>query len=283
MTSHSESRQLMQVAEAAALEVAPMLRAAFRSDMAISTKRDAHDIVTAHDRASEAAIAACIRAAVPGSTIVGEEGGRQGEGRVVWYVDPIDGTTNFARGLPGWCVSIAAEVDGAVVAGVVHVPVTGETFRADLSGAWLHDKPLAASARRREAEAVLLTSFPTARHYDEVGDAAAAAHRDLAEAFLALRDPGTGALQLAWVAAGWADATLGFMTNPWDIAAGALILTQAGGRFVALSAGETVRPAVRADDYYGIGAGADFATLDRIARAVSRRLPVRNAVEEADA
>ena len=71
---------------------------------------------------------------MPGSTVVGEEGGRQGEGRVVWYVDPIDGTTNFARGLPTWCVSIAAEVDGEIVAGVVHAPVTGETFRADLVG-----------------------------------------------------------------------------------------------------------------------------------------------------
>jgi myo-inositol-1(or 4)-monophosphatase len=252
--------------------------------MAIGTKRDAHDIVTAHDRASEAAIAARIRAAVPGSTVVGEEGGRQGEGRVVWYVDPIDGTTNFARGLPGWCVSIAAEVDGAIVAGVVHVPVTGETFRADLSGAWLHDTPLVAAARPREAEAVMLTSFPAARHYDELGDAdAAAAHRALADAFLALRDPGTGALQLAWVAAGWADATLGFMTNPWDVAAGALILARAGGSFVALSGGETVREAARADDYYGVGAGADYPTLDRVARAVSRRLPARDALEAAHA
>ena len=116
--------------------------------MAISTKRDAHDIVTAHDRASEAMIAARIRAEVPDSTIVGEEGGRQGAGRVVWYVDPIDGTTNFARGLPAWCVSIAAAIDGEVVAGVVHAPVTGETFRADRSGAWLDGRPLAAPARR---------------------------------------------------------------------------------------------------------------------------------------
>ncbi len=273
----------MQVAEGAALEVSPALRAAFRTDMAVSTKRDAHDIVTLHDRASETAIVAFIRAALPGSSIVGEEGGRQGEGRIVWYVDPIDGTTNFARGLPGWCVSIAAEVDGEIVAGVVHVPLTGETFRADLSGAWLHDTPLGAPARRREAEAVLLTSFPAARHYGELGEAATTPHRQLADAFLALRDPGTGALQLAWVAAGWADATLGFMTNPWDIAAGALILDRAGGRFVALSGGETVAAAARADDYDGIGSGADYPTLDRVARGVSRRLPVRNAVEAADA
>ena len=272
----------MQVARSAALEVSPMLRAAFRSEMAISTKRDIHDIVTAHDRASEAAIVARIRAAVPGSTIVGEEGGRQGDGRVVWYVDPIDGTTNFARGLPGWCVSIAAEVEGVVVAGVVHVPLTGETFRADLSGAWLHDTALTADARRLEQDAVLLTSFPAARHYHELGEAVAQPRRQLAEAFHALRDPGAGALQLAWVAAGWADATLGFMTHPWDIAAGALILSQAGGRFVALSGGEDVPATARADDYYGVGAGGDYPTLDRIARSLSRRLPTWNAMEVAD-
>ena len=278
-----ESSRLMAVAEAAAREVAPMLRAAFRSAMAVTTKRDAHDIVTAHDRASEVALSAHIRAAVPESTIVGEEGGRQGRGRVVWYVDPIDGTTNFARGLPTWCVSIAADVDGALVAGVVHAPVTGETFRADLSGAWLGDTPLPAGARAREREAVLLTSFPVARHYAALGEAAFAPHRALAEAFLSLRDPGTGALQLAWVAAGWADATLGFMTHPWDIAAGALILERAGGRFVALSRGATLAAPQAADDYYGVGAGADYPTLDRVAREVSSRLPVRAAPEAADA
>jgi len=283
MTTNAESRELMRVAEAAALGVAPMLLAAFRSEMEMATKRDRHDIVTEHDRASEAAIATHIRSAVPGSAIVGEEGGRQGEGRVVWYVDPIDGTTNFARGLPTWCVSIAAEVDGAVVAGVVHAPVTGETFRADLSGAWLGAAPLSAGARVREQEAVLLTSFPVARHYAALGDAAFAPHRELAEAFLSLRDPGTGALQLAWVAAGWADATLGFMTNPWDIAAGALILDRAGGRFVALSHGEALEVPQHARDYYGVGAGAAFPTLDRVARAVSAQLPVHVGMEAADA
>jgi myo-inositol-1(or 4)-monophosphatase len=272
MTEHSESTRLMAVAEAAAREVAPMLRAAFRSEMAVATKRDPHDIVTPHDRASEAVIAARILAAVPDSTIVGEEGGPQGSGRIVWYVDPIDGTTNFARGLPGWCVSIAAAVHGEVVAGAIHVPLTGETFRADRSGAWLNGRPLAAPARSREAQAVLLTSFPAARHHAALGPAAAPAHRALAESFLALRDPGSGALQLAWVAAGWADATLGFDTSPWDIAAGALILTRAGGRFTALTAGEPATPAHLAADYYATGAGAAYPTLDRIARQVSRRM-----------
>ena len=87
---------------------------------------------------------------MPDSAIVGEEGGRQGEGRVVWYVDPIDGTTNFARGMPQWCVSIAAEVDGEIVAGVVLAPVTGETFRGRPPGAWLSDAPLRPAQRPRD-------------------------------------------------------------------------------------------------------------------------------------
>lgn len=283
MTTHSESSRLMAVAEEAARAVSPMLLAAFRTAMAVDLKRDAHDIVTAHDKASEKAIVARIREAVPDSTIIGEEGGRQGEGRVRWYVDPIDGTTNFARGLPQWCVSIGVEIGGALVAGVIHAPAVGETFTADLSGAWRNGARLSAPARGSEAEAVLLTSFPNARHYEEIGQAAPGPHRELVERFLALRNFGSGALHLAWVAAGDADATLGFATNSWDVAAGVFILERAGGRFVGLSGGEPAAKAHLADDYYAVGAEASYPTLERVARDVSRRMPVRAAEEVADA
>ena len=176
MTTHAESSRLRAVAEDAARGVSPMLLSAFRTAMAVTTKRDAHDIVTAHDKASEVALAAAIRAAVPGSAILGEEGGRQGEGRVVWHVDPIDGTTNFARGLADWCISIGVEVDGRLVAGVVHAPARGETTSADLSGAWRNGTAITSAAQPDEARAVLLTSFPNARHYEEIGEAASPAH-----------------------------------------------------------------------------------------------------------
>jgi len=277
MTTHSESSRLLAVAEDAARAVTPMLLAAFRTAMAVAVKRDAHDIVTAHDKASEAVISARILAAVSDSTILGEEGGRQGGGRVVWHVDPIDGTTNFARGLPQWCVSIGVEVDGRLVAGVVHAPALGETTVADLAGARRNGRAIAAAARATEAEAVLLTSFPNAHHYEEIGDAAFAPHRQLVDRFLALRNLGSGAIHLAALAAGEADAKLGFATNPWDIAAGVFILERAGGRFVGLSAGEPVGAAHHADDFFATGAGADYPTLDRIARAVSRRMPARAA------
>jgi myo-inositol-1(or 4)-monophosphatase len=251
--------------------------------MATTAKRDAHDIVTVHDRASEVALAGRIRGAVPDSAIVGEEGGRQGAGRVVWYVDPIDGTTNFARGLAQWCVSIGVEVDGRLVAGVVHAPALGEITTADLSGAWRNGAPIAARARPTEAEAVLLTSFPNARHYEEIGDAACAPHRELVDRFLSIRNYGSGAIHLAALAAGEADAKLGFATHAWDIAAGLFILERAGGRFVGLSAGEPVAAAHLADDFFATGAGADYPTLERIARAVSRRMPVGAAAEVTDA
>lgn len=275
MTTHSESSRLRAVAEDAARAVTPMLLDAFRTAMAVTQKRDAHDIVTIHDRASEEALVAVIRAAVPDSTIVGEEGGRQGDGRVVWHIDPIDGTTNFARGLADWCISIGVEVDGRLVAGVVHTPARGETTTADLSGARKNGRPIRSAARATEAEAVLLTSFPNARHYEEIGDAACAPHRTLVERFQSLRNLGSGAIHLAMLAAGEADAMLGFATNPWDIAAGVFILEQAGGRLTGLSAGEPVAAAHWADDFLATGAGADYPTLGAIARDVSRRMPVR--------
>ena len=283
MTTHSESSRLLAVAEDAALAVTPMLLAAFRTAMAVTTKRDAHDIVTVHDRASERVLTAAILAAVPDSTIVGEEGGRQGEGRVVWHVDPIDGTTNFARGLAEWCVSIGVEVDGRLVAGAIHAPARGETTTADLSGARRNGRPISAGARAVETEAVLLTSFPNARHFEEIGAAAFAHHRHLVERFCALRNLGSGAIHLAALAAGDADATLGFATHPWDIAAGAFILERAGGRFAGLSAGGPVAAAHWADDFVATGAGADYPTLERVAREVSRRMPVRPAPEIAGA
>jgi len=282
MTTNAEASRLMAVAEDAARAVTPMLLAAFRTAMAVTTKRDAHDIVTAHDRASEVALSAHIRAAVPESTIIGEEGGRQGRGRVVWYVDPIDGTTNFARGLAQWCVSIGVEVDGRLVAGVVHAPALGETTTADLSGAWRNGVAITAAARPSEAEAVLLTSFPNARHFEEIGARAVAPHRELVERFLALRNLGSGAIHLAALAAGEADAMLGFCTHSWDIAGGLFILERAGGRFIGLTAGEEVAAAHRADDFFATGAGADYPTLERIARDLSRSMPVGAAAEIAD-
>jgi len=224
-----ESESLRKTAEEAALSVGPLLMAAFRSAMDLDFKRDLHDVVTIHDKASEERIASVILGAVPDSTLVGEEGGRRGAGRVHWYVDPIDGTSNFARGIALWCVSIAAVIEGRVVAGVIYNPVAGDVFSADLNGAWLNDQPLIARATGDELAATIVSSFPDSQDLKLFGTEALNVHATLLHDFQAVRNLGSGALNLAHVAAGWADATMGFATQPWDVAAGVLILEQAGG------------------------------------------------------
>lgn len=275
MNSLPQSARLLDVATSAARAVEAPLKAAFRSVMDHSAKRDFHDIVTEHDRASEERISEVIFKAAPDSTIVGEEGGSKGSGSVIWYVDPIDGTSNFARGIAQWCVSIAAAVEGEVVAGVVFDPMASNLFSASLGGAWLNGRPIVASAFARERQATLLTSFPNVRNIDDLGAQAFNAQLELLRSFLAVRNLGSGALNLAYIAAGWSDATLGLSTNPWDVAAGSLILRQAGGTYRGLEAGRDSFPAHLAPDYFAIGAGADYPVLERVARTLSAQSSFR--------
>ena len=278
---------LRAIAEEAARTVAPDLLAVFRAPMTISTKRDAHDVVTLHDRAAEEAIAAVLTAAVPGSVVLGEETGTTGStgttgdtdgtgdtGRtddpvVRWIVDPIDGTANFARGLAYWCISIAAEVDGAVVAGVVFDPVADHVFAADDVGAWLDGAPMHSSSEPDDA-ATVLTSFPVQQDLDLLGEAAAFdLLRDLTLRYRHHHSLGSGALNLVHVAAGWSDVTMGFATHPWDVAAGALVLERAGGWFRGFRGGEVVDRAHLADDYVAAGAGGSHAELVRRVQELS--------------
>lgn len=269
-TLTAESVALHGVAVVAARGVADQLRRAFRTDMRLDFKRDMHDIVTVHDKAAEKAIVARILDEVPDSVIIGEEGGTRGEGRVTWYIDPIDGTSNFARGIALWCVSIAAAVDGRVIAGVVYDPVADNLFSADLTGAWCNDRPLTAHASKAEAGATIVSSFPAAIDVKMFGDDALQAQRLLLENFQAVRNLGSGALNLAHVAAGWADATMGFATSPWDVAAGILILHQAGGRYRGYVHGSEHTPLQHAEDYFAVGRDADYPTLESVIATLSR-------------
>jgi myo-inositol-1(or 4)-monophosphatase len=260
-SAQNESRELRKVAEDAALAVDAALRSAFRSEMTVAFKRDEHDVVTEHDRASEAAIRAVISERVPDSTIIGEEAGVEGDGRVRWYVDPIDGTSNFARGIAYWCVSIAAEVDGAIVAGVVFDPMAQNMFAADLFGATLNGRPIRATANPAQNRATIVTSYPAASDISRFGSSALDLQTQFVQEFQYARSLGSGALNLAHVAAGWADATMGFDTNSWDIAAGAFILEQAGGMLHGFTNGKTFVPGHLCDDYYAVGHGVDYPTL----------------------
>lgn len=268
MTCLSESMHLREVAmRAAGLVQAPLL-AAFRSEMGIDYKRDLHDVVTRHDRESEAAIRAFILSEVPDSAVLGEEDGTSGSGRVKWYVDPIDGTSNFARGLPFWCVSVGAVIDGEIVAGAILDAVSDNMFSADLSGAWLNGRLLRSKALPDERHATLITGYPVSRDFRLDGQQQALANLgELIETFSTLRRPGSAALSIAHVAAGWADAAAGFGVNAWDVTAAILILRQAGGIYRPLRLGKDVESTAdfMCSGYVATGAGAHYRTLDRIA------------------
>lgn len=224
--------ELLDIASEAARAVGEPLRKAFRSRPPVDTKRDFHDPVTEHDRAAEETIREVILSHRPDSVIVGEEGGTTGSGEVTWYVDPIDGTANFAAGIPFFCVSIAAAVDGELVAGVVYDPVREDEFTASTEGAWCNATPLRSRGAARDREAMLLSSYPTPRDLEQHGQAALERYAGLITSFAAVRRLGSAALKLAHVAGGWADVAYGRLSHPWDVAAGALLVRQAGGVYL---------------------------------------------------
>jgi len=266
-----QSRALRLAAIAAAESVAPQLMHAFRSDMDIEFKKDRRDIVTAHDKAAEVAICAHLLAAVPDSSFVGEEGGVQGTGRIQWFIDPIDGTANFARGLPSWCISIGAVCDDQIVAGAIVDPMGGNVFSADLAGAYRCEASLRSNGTSDEGLATILCSYPSARDLVQDGrDVALDRFAGLVETYSAVRRIGSAALGLAHVAAGWADGAANFSINAWDVTAGILILRQAGGRFLPLAI-ETMpegTPDHMYPAYVAIGARAECPALLGMAHAI---------------
>jgi myo-inositol-1(or 4)-monophosphatase len=202
------------------------------------TKSSPTDVVTEMDRASERLIRRRLLAARPGDAILGEEGGESGAGPVRWIVDPLDGTVNYLYGLADWSVSIAAEVAGVVVAGVVAAPVRGEVFTAALGqGAWLRAGEAPPVALRCNtgvpmAQALVATGFgyevPRRAVQGQVAGALLPRIRDI-------RRAGSAAIDLCSVAAGRVDAYYERGVNYWDYAAGGLVATEAGARLGGLA------------------------------------------------
>ncbi|MDF2666598.1 MAG: archaeal fructose,6-bisphosphatase [Microbacterium sp.] len=259
---------LCLLAQGAARSAAPALLEAFRSDMSVSFKRDPHDVVTVHDKNAEHAISAELQRGAPGSEILGEETGSSGDARLRWIIDPIDGTANFARGLAYWCISIAAELDGEVVAGVILDPVADNLFAAGAGPATLNGAPMR-SGSARDDRSTLLTSFPGSHDVDLLGAEAFALLAQITRDYQHHHSTGSGALNLAHVAAGWSDATMGFDTNPWDVAAGAHILRRAGGEYAGFRAGEREPRPQASLDYVAWGAGGDHRALRERVQALS--------------
>ncbi len=266
------SRHLVEIARGAAHAVREPLLTAFRSDMVVDYKRDLHDIVTIHDKHAETIIRDFIFEHEPNSSVLGEEGGHIGDGDVQWYVDPIDGTSNFASGLAFWCVSIAAVEHGEVVAGVVYDPVADLLFSADLERTYLNGKIITSRAIDDERRATLITGYPVSRDFRLDGRETALANLgELVETFSTLRRPGSAALSIAHVAAGFADVAAGFGVNSWDVAAATLILKNAGGSYEPLTLGKVAEdaPDFMCPGYIATGRGGNYPTLQRVARSIS--------------
>ena len=267
-----ESGRLRTIALEAARESAEHLLPAFRSTMSVSDKGGRHDLVTEHDHISEGILRRAILEREPDGSVLGEEGGVSGSGRIEWHVDPIDGTVNFANGIPWWCVSVAAVLDGVVVAGAVLHPSSGTEFSVDLGGMRVDGQPVVPRPASEERRGDRICTFPREPDLRANGEAAVGAAGRLSRSYGAVRSMGSGALGLAHVAAGWGDATFDLHTNSWDVAAGSLMIRAVGGRYVGLQGGvpdEDPRTAFRRPGYYALGPGVDHQTLREVTTSLS--------------
>jgi myo-inositol-1(or 4)-monophosphatase len=190
-----------------------------------------NDFVTEVDQAAEAAIIDTLLSAYPGHGILAEETGSARGARdseYVWIIDPLDGTMNFIHGLPTYAVSIGLSFRGQIQQAVVYDPARNDLFFASKGrGAFLNDKRLRVSKRTRIGEALIGTGFPF-RQGDDLGHYLRMLE-SVMRACAGIRRPGAAALDLCYVAAGWYDGFFETGLSPWDVAAGSLIVTEAGG------------------------------------------------------
>jgi myo-inositol-1(or 4)-monophosphatase len=235
---HRVPKQLQIAATAAeiAVEAGVLIRGFFERGVATEYKGDV-DLVTEADRTSEKLITERLTAAFPEHGIYGEEGVRQRIGSEYrWYVDPLDGTTNFAHGFPVFCVSLGLEhrpeglavgQEGTLIAGVIYDPTRDELFVTEKGeGAWLNGRRIHVSATKYLAEALLATGFPSRKRHVSPN---IHFYQELTLRSHGVRRAGSAALDLAYVASGRLEAFWEFYLNPWDTAAGALLVQEAGG------------------------------------------------------
>ena len=196
----------------------------------VSVKQQ-NDFVTEVDRAAEATIIETLREVYPSHAILAEESGHSGDSdnsEYQWIIDPLDGTTNFIHGFPQYAVSIGLAHKGVMNQAVVYDTTRNELFTASKGGgAFLNDKRIRVSKRTKLAESLIGTGFPY-RMFDHA-DAYMAIFRELTQKTAGLRRPGAASIDLAYVACGRTDGFWEFGLSPWDMAAGTLLVTEAGG------------------------------------------------------
>jgi myo-inositol-1(or 4)-monophosphatase len=231
------SFQWVPQASAIAREAGARLKEFFTQGVVTEYKGDV-DLVTVADRTSEKLILERLTQAFPTHGIFGEEGTRERlDAELRWYVDPLDGTTNFAHGFPHFCVSlglerrpagVAADQDGTLVAAVIYDPLLDEMFVAERGrGAWLNQRRIHVSSTPELAESLVATGFPSRKRHDSPN---IHFYQEFTLRSHGVRRAGSAALDLAYIAAGRMDAFWEFILNPWDTAAGYLLVEEAGGQ-----------------------------------------------------
>ena len=219
-----------------AREAGAKLREFLAQGVATEYKGDV-DLVTIADRTVEAYLQDALLTAFPSHGIYGEEGTRDRlDAEYRWYIDPLDGTTNFAHGFPHFCVSmglehrtagLAPEHDGPIVAGLIYDPMRGELFTAERGkGAFLNGKPIHVSSVPELGEALVATGFPSRKRHENPN---IHFYHEFTMRSHGVRRAGSAALDLAYIACGRMDAYWEFGLNPWDTAAGFLLIEEAGG------------------------------------------------------
>lgn len=231
MTSPNIHPMINVAVKAARAAGAIINRAALDVESVRVSQKQANDFVTEVDQASEAVIIETLLGAYPGHAIWAEESGRvhgAQDSEFVWIIDPLDGTTNFIHGLPVYCVSIALAVRGKIEQAVIYDPTRNDLFTATKGrGAYMNNRRIRVSKRIRMQECLISTGFPY-RHDDDI-NTYLRMMGDIMPRTAGLRRPGAAALDLAYVAAGFTDGFFETGLQPWDVAAGSLLITEAGG------------------------------------------------------
>jgi myo-inositol-1(or 4)-monophosphatase len=224
----TNSHDFVPAMEEIAREAGALLMEFFRQRVTVEYKGEA-DLVTVADRKSELLIRERLHERWPSFDILGEEGGLQDTGSDYrWYVDPLDGTTNFAHGFPVFCVSMGLEYKGERIAGVIYDPTRDELFAAERGGgAFLNQQPIRVSKIARLAECLVATGFPSHKRHKNPN---IFFYHQITLHTHGVRRAGSAALDLCYVACGRLDGFWEFNLNPWDTAAGVLIVAEAGGK-----------------------------------------------------
>jgi myo-inositol-1(or 4)-monophosphatase len=224
------SSELIAIATQAAINAGALLRSGFGTHFKITSKPGKQNLVTEFDEASEKQIVSSILQAFPEHAILAEEGSavHKRSGPVTWIIDPLDGTVNFAHGVPIFSVSIAAAVGTAVITGVVYQPMTEELFTVEKEkGAYLNGKRLAVSKEAHFESSLMATGFPY--NVDKNPLACVEKFAKMQLKGVPIRRLGSAAIDLAYLAAGRFDAFWEVGLHPWDMAAGKLLVEEAGG------------------------------------------------------